>query len=170
MTAKVAAFETAVKTSPAEGQKAVCTVPTRPELRNDDLYFAFTLTSIHTPKLAEGAAGKRNSFLCGIIHLPPAPPSCPGVPASAPALLPLPTAPLDLPSPPDSPCSSGHPLILCPELGQGGRLGDSEGNLHPLGPGSFSAHPAASHLVPRSQVCSQPSWEAEVIGSINQLN
>ncbi|KAM7235620.1 hypothetical protein CapIbe_012806 [Capra ibex] len=24
-----------------------------------------------------------------------------------------------------------------------------------------SAHPAASHLVPRSQACSRPSWEAE---------
>lgn len=30
----------------------------------------------------------------------------------------------------------------------------------------LSVHPAASHLVSRNQACSQPSWEAEVIGSI----
>lgn len=31
MTAKVAAFEKAVKASPAEGRKAACTVPARPK-------------------------------------------------------------------------------------------------------------------------------------------
>lgn len=129
-----------------------------PQCSSEDSHVTFTLTFIHTPELAEGVARKGNSRPHAVIHPVHSPPVlrsciCSGPACSSDGSLQEPTLTLVLPS---APAWAAWP-------------GGAEHNLRllQLPP---SAHPAASHLVPRSQACSRPSWEAEVIGSINQLN
>lgn len=156
-----------------KGRKASHTVPAHPKGPSYDLHFTFTLIFIHTPKLAEGVARKGNSFPCGIIHLlsAPVPSWSPCIYSRAPSPWPNSPGPTWSPNPLHS---SGPQLVLHPAPMQAGSAEGAECKGPPSDPSraqfSLSAHSEALHLVPKSQACSQPSWEAAVIGSINQLN